>query len=155
MILIKNFTRHKFDRRHLDKIADKTLRAIKVKKPVEISLVIAGEKRIKLLNKKYRGIDKITDVLSFGNEETENKDVKNKSVKPAKFINPPGDTLYLGEIFICYPQAEKQARRKNYSVKKELSILLIHGILHLAGYDHKEEYEKSEMKVLEMKVLED
>lgn len=148
MILIKNFTSYKFDRRYLDKIAERTLRVIGIKKSAEISLVIAGEKRIKSLNKKFRGIDKITDVLSFGNEEAENR-----FGKYAKFVNPPGDILYLGEIFICYPQAEKQATQKNHSVKKELSILLIHGILHLAGYDHKEEYEKSEMKIVEEKVL--
>ncbi len=153
MILIKNFTRHKFDRKYLDKAAERILRVIKIKKSVEISLVIVGEKRIKLLNKKFRGIDKITDVLSFGNEEAENKKAENKSGKFAEFINPPGNVLYLGEIFICYSQAEKQAMQKNHSVKKELSILLIHGILHLAGFDHKEEYEKSEMKIIETKVL--
>ncbi len=150
MILIKNFTRNKLDWKYLDKVAERTLRVIGIKKSVEISLVIAGEKRIRLLNKKFRGIDKITDVLSFGNEEAENKKTKNKSIK---FINPPGDVLYLGEIFICYPQAEKQARRKKHSAEQEIMILLIHGILHLAGFDHKKEYEKSEMKIIETKVL--
>jgi len=158
MILIKNFTRHKFDRKYLDKVAEKTLKVIGIKKSVEISLVITGEKRIRSLNKKFRGIDKITDVLSFGNEKAENiktgnKEAKSKSGKIAKFINPPGDVLCLGEVFICYPQAEKQARQKKHSIKKELSILLIHGILHLAGYDHEEEYEKSEMKIMETKIL--
>jgi probable rRNA maturation factor len=148
MILIKNFTCCKINQKYLDKVAERTLQVIKIKKSIEISLVIIGEKRIRSLNKKYRGIDKITDVLSFGNEEA-----KNKSEKQIKFINPPGDTLYLGEIFICYPQAEKQARQKNHSFKKELSILLIHGILHLAGYEHKEEYEKSKMKIIEEIVL--
>jgi probable rRNA maturation factor len=152
MILIKNFTRNKFDQKYLDKVAERTLQVIKIKKSIEISLVIVGEKRIRSLNKKYRGMDKITDVLSFGNEEDE---IKNKSGKSAKFINPPVDVLYLGEIFICYPKTEKQAKKKNHSVKKELSILLIHGILHLAGYDHKEGYEKSEMKVIEEKILTD
>ncbi len=154
MILIKNFTRHKFDRKYLDKVAERTLQVVKIKKSVEISLVIIGEKRIKLLNKKFRGMDKITDVLSFGNEEGRNKKAKNKSEKSIKFINPPGDILYLGEIFICHPQVEKQARQKNHSVKKELSILLIHGISHLAGFDHKGKYEDSEMKIIEEKVLE-
>ncbi len=153
MILIKNFTRNRINQKYLEKVAEKTLQAVGIKKSAEISLVMAGERRIRLLNKKFRGIEKITDVLSFGNEEMENKKAGNKSGKSIKFINPPGDILYLGEIFICYPQAEKQARQKNHSVKKELAILLIHGILHLAGYDHKEEYEKSEMKTIEEKVL--
>lgn len=153
MILIKNFTHNKLDQKYLNKVAEKTLQVIKIKKSVEISLVITGEKRIKSLNKKFRGADKITDVLSFGNEEAEDKRKGNKFKKAIKFINPLSEILYLGEIFICYPQAEKQARQKNHSVKKELNILLIHGILHLAGYNHKEEYEKSEMKIIEKKIL--
>ena len=146
MILIKNFTKNKIDQKYLNRIASKTLKIAKFRKPTEISLVITGEKRIRSLNKKYRKIDKITDVLSFGNEEPENKF--------AEFINPPDKIIYLGEIFICYSQAVKQARQKKHSVKKEMAILLIHGILHLLGYDHQGDYEDSEMKILEEKILE-
>jgi probable rRNA maturation factor len=97
MILIKNFTRQKLNQKYLGKVAKETLKIAGFKKPTEISLVIIGEKRIRLLNKKFRGIDRVTDVLSFGNEEVENEF--------AKFISPPDKIIYLGEIFICYPQA--------------------------------------------------
>jgi len=147
MILqIKNFTKQKINKKYLDKIAEKTLKVVKVKMPLEISLVITGENRIKSLNKKYQGIDRATDVLSFGNEDL------NDTVK---FIIPPEEILQLGEIFICYPKIEKQSKKKNHSIKKEFSILLIHGILHLVGYDHKESYENSEMKDIEIRVLGD
>ena len=149
-LLIKNFTKQKLNQKYLNKIAEETLKIVKFKKSVEISLVITGKKRIRSLNKKYRGMDKITDVLSFGNDPV-NKTAKNKIVK---FVNPPDDTLYLGEIFICYSQAVKQAKQKKHSVKKEMAVLLIHGILHLLGYDHKEDYEKSEMKIKEVEILE-
>ena len=149
-LLTKNFTKQKLNQKYLNKIVEKTLDVARFKKPVEISLVITGEKRIRALNKKYRGIDKITDVLSFGNGATD-RTVKSKT---AEFINPPDDILHLGEIFICYSQAIKQAKQKKHSIKKELAILLIHGILHLLGYEHKEDYEKSEMKIKEMEVLE-
>ena len=146
MILIKNFTRQKLNQKYLDKVAKETLKIAGFKKPTEISLVITGEKRIRLLNKKFRGIDRVTDVLSFGNEEAENGS--------AKFISSPDKIIYLGEIFICYPQARKQAIQKKHSIKKEVTILLIHGILHLIGYDHKGNYENSEMKDIEKMVLE-
>ena len=146
MLLIKNFTKQKLNQKYLNKIAEKTLEIAKFKKPTEISLVVTGEKRIRLLNKKFRGIDRVTDVLPFGNKEAENGSVK--------FISPPDRIIYLGEIFICYPQARKQAIQKKHSIKKELSVLLIHGILHLLGYDHKKDYKNSEMKILEEKVLE-
>jgi probable rRNA maturation factor len=139
MLLIKNFTKNKLNQKYLNKVAKEALKAAKFKKSVEISLVVVGEKRIKSLNKKYRKINKITDVLSFGNEE---------------FVSMPNKIIYLGEIFICYPQAVRQAKQKNNTVKKELAILLIHGILHLLGYDHSGDYKNSEMKILEEKVLE-
>ena len=148
-LLIKNFTKQKLNQKYLNKIAEETLKIVKFKKSVEISLVITGEKRIRSLNKKYRGIDNATDVLSFGNDAV-NKTAKNKTVK---FINPPDDIARLGEIFICYSQAVKQAKQKKHSVKKEMAILLIHGILHLLGYEHKEDYEKSEMKIKEVEIL--
>ena len=144
-LLIKNFTKNKLNQKYLNKITKRTLEVAKFKKPVEISLVITGEKRIRSLNKKYRKINKITDVLSFGNEELDDKS--------AEFVNLPDKIIYLGEIFICYSQAVRQARQKKHSVKKELAILLIHGILHLLGYDHRGDYENSEMKVLEERIL--
>jgi len=145
MLLVKNFTSFKIDRKYLNKIANKTLKVAGFRKPAEVSLVITGEKRMKTLNKKYRGVDRVTDVLSFGYEEAKNKN--------AKFISSPSEVVSLGEVFICYNQAKKQAQQSKRSVKKELAILLIHGVLHLLGYDHKGSYEKSEMKIKEEKVL--
>lgn len=142
MILIKNFTGHKIDQKYLNKVANETLKVAGFKKPAEISLVITGDKRIRSLNKKYRKIDKVTDVLSFGNEE------KHGAVK---FIDPI-DIVYLGEIFICYPQAERQAKLEKHTVQKEIAVLLIHGILHLLGHNHKKEKEAKIMKKKEEKI---
>ena len=147
MILIKNFTKQKLNQKHFNKISEETLRVAKFKKPTEISLVITGERRIRSLNKKYRKIDKITDVLSFGFAD------RLHSPTAVGTMEPTTEILYLGEIFICYPQAVKQAKQKNNTLKKEIAILLIHGILHLLGYDHRGDYENSEMKVLEKKIL--
>ena len=141
---IKNFTKKRINQKYLNRVMEETLKVAKIKMPVEISLVITGEKRIKSLNKKYRNIDKVTDVLSFGNEDLSGVE---------KFIIPPEDIVQFGEIFICYPKIVKQAKGKKHSIKKEFSILLIHGILHLSGLNHVEDYENSVMKVLEIKIL--
>lgn len=98
-----NYYVHK---KFLEKVAEKTLKILKIKMP-EISIVLVSDDKIKELNKKYRKINRVTDVLAFD----------------------------YGEIFICLPQAKKQAEQLGHSLKKELAILLIHGILHLAGYD--------------------
>lgn len=126
MLLIKNFTRGrtKPDEKFLQRVEKKCLKEIGVKNKTEISLVICNKKKIREINRLYRKKDKITDVLSFGG----NRD---------GFVTPPDKTAYMGEIFICLPVAERQAKNARHSPEKEMAQLLTHGILHLAGYDHK------------------
>ena len=102
---INNLTKDRIDKKLLEKIAKKTLKSLKTKL-AEISLVFVSDIRMKSLNRKYRGRNRVTDVLAFD----------------------------YGEIIICLPQAKRQAKKINHSLRKELAILLIHGILHLAGY---------------------
>lgn len=102
---INNLTSGRIDRNFQKRIGEKTLKLLKIKLP-EISLVFTSDSRMKSLNRKYRGRNRVTDVLAFD----------------------------YGEIIICLPQAKRQAKKINHSLKKELAILLIHGILHLAGY---------------------
>lgn len=102
-------------KKFLEKIAKKVLKILGIKIP-DISIVLVGDAEIRAINKKYRKTNRVTDVLAFD----------------------------YGEIFICLPQAKKQAKQLGHSLKKELAILLIHGILHLAGYDDetKKDYNK-------------
>jgi len=113
---INNLTKGKVERGFLEKVAKKTLKFVEVKIP-EISVVLVGDAKIKALNKKYRKSNKVTDVLAFD----------------------------YGEIFICLPQAKRQAKKLGNILKKELSILLIHGLLHLAGYDHRTKKDQEKM----------
>lgn len=108
-IEISNLTRSRIDQKFLRKIAERVFKIVKLKQLQEISLVIVGDARMKALNKKYRGENRITDVLAFD----------------------------YGEIIICLPQARRQAKELGHSLKEELKTLLIHGILHLAGYKDK------------------
>lgn len=159
-IEITNLTNSKADEGFFQKIGEKVLRKLKFDKNTEISLVFVGEKRMRELNKKYRGKDKVTDVLSFAYS-----DIKIPPSPP--FIKggvrfPPfpkeGQGGFWGEIVICVPQARRQSaqggshggqakrqtRRQSYPLERELTMLFIHGILHLAGYDDEkqEDYER-------------
>lgn len=109
-------------------------------KDLKLNLILVGKRKIKELNKTYRGINQATDVLSF----------ENKFSKEFLKIDRKWDKNFLGEIFICLPVAKKQAKEKNHSLFQELTILFIHGILHLVGYDH----ERSLKKAKEMKKIE-
>ncbi len=114
---------------------------------IEIGLVIAGLERVQELNKTYLGKDEPTDVLSFAmlpGPDTEQK---------LSFTNPPDGVKHLGEVIICYPQAVKQAGEHRHSIKKEMAILIIHGILHLLGYDHDELEPARQMATREAAIL--
>ena len=69
------------------------------------------------------------------------------------FISPPDGTLRIGEVIISYPQAKKQAREHGHKVKKEVAILIIHGVLHLLGYDHDTTTHKRVMRKREKHIL--
>ena len=166
MLEIHNFTQNEIDERFLKKIAEGTLRFMAAEKnspgllegKVEISLAFVGEGRMRKLNKIYRGKNKVTDVLSFDNKSVLPYLAKAfprlKKGEDMFFANPPDGVKRLGEIIICYPYAKKQARRANQSLKKELTMLWILGILHLRGYDHeKDEQRAKEMRKMEEKIL--
>lgn len=131
MLLIKNFTNFKINEKFLRRIAKEAIEnipAIKKIADLEIDIAIVGEKRMRRLNRTWRGKDRVTDVLSFesGRLGKGGKD----------FIFAPGNVFHLGEIIVCYSIAARQARESGRSLGKEMAVLLIHGILHLAGYNH-------------------
>ncbi|MEW6142173.1 MAG: rRNA maturation RNase YbeY [Chloroflexota bacterium] len=103
-----------------------TLDEEKVSPPVEVSLLVIGDAEVHRLNRDYRGKDRITDVLSFGMTGGKGDD----------FIAPPDGVRRLGEVIISYPQAERQAKDAGHNVKSEMALLVVHGVLHLLGYDH-------------------
>jgi probable rRNA maturation factor len=116
-------------------------RLANLKKRNYFSLALVDGRTIRKWNKTYRGKDKMTDVLSFAQRESENVFV--------------GDDRELGEILICFSIAKKQAKEYGSSLDFEVTRLLVHGLAHLAGYEHEDVSEKIEakMKRFEEKVL--
>ena len=156
MLEIHNFTQNEIDKKFFQKITEEALRVAGIKDETEISLAIVGDGRIRKLNKIYRGKNKVTDVLSFSDKTIMPYLFKAfvKIKKSEEFIKVPDGINRLGEIVICYPRAKKQAKALNHSLEKELTILLVHGILQLLGYDHeKGEAEAEKMKNMEEKIL--
>ncbi len=118
----------------------KIQQTLKLKDSWEISLALVGDSVMKKLNRIYRGENRVTDVLSFSERDSQ-----------TKFGSP--NHRYLGEIIICYPQAKRQAKQFNHSLNQELEMLLIHGFLHLLGHDHQKVEEALVMRQLENKIL--
>jgi probable rRNA maturation factor len=95
---------------------------------LEIDCMITDDTVIRALNRQYRGIDQPTDVLSFALDEAGPADTV--------FPGPPGSPGRMGILVVSYPMAEAQAERKHVSVEGEMRLLLVHGVLHILGYDH-------------------
>lgn len=113
-------------------------------------IVIADDKTVRELNAQYRGLNENTDVLAFSNlRQGKYYGENSPDINSDVFINPPGNSVDCGEIIISYPQALLQASKVGHDVKKELIILLAHGLLHLLGYDHELPDEEIQMKTMQ------
>ncbi len=108
----------------------------------ELSILVAGDMKMRRLNRQWRGIDKTTDVLSFSMLEGEG--VSRDGAAP----------LVLGDIIISAPRALAQAVEAGHSLEEEMLFLLVHGILHILGYDHeKGSKEKRRMEKKQKELL--
>lgn len=110
MIEINNLTANRVDEGFLKRVAEKVLKG-ENKVGADLSVALIGESRMRRLNKKYRGKNKVTDVLSFPYNNS-------------------------GEVAICLREVKKNVKKNKSTLEKELSRVLIHGILHLLGEDH-------------------
>ena len=128
-----------------EKITQKVLKAESVTPPYEVSLVFTDSETVQKLNRDYRGVDEPTDVLAFYMLPQKEAD--------SSFTLPPDGVLRLGEVIISYPQAVEQAKEQGHSIEEELALLIIHGILHLLGYDHEKPVEEAKMRAREKELL--
>ena len=130
----------------LRSVAEQVLTAQGTGSGVELGLVITSQERVRELNRSYRGRDEPTDVLAFSATEEIGADFP-------PFVQPPDGVLHLGEVIISYPQAIKQAEEHRHSIKTELAILIIHGVLHLLGYEHDKPELERQMAAREVEIL--
>ncbi len=118
----------RFSRREIVAFTRKVLRTLK-RDIGEVSIAFVDDEQMKTLNRKFRGRNKTTDVLTF-----------------------PGDDHFLGDIVISLDQARRQAVEEKHSLPTEVRYLIVHGVLHALGYDH--ETDQGEMNALEVEVRE-
>jgi probable rRNA maturation factor len=103
----------------------------------EATVLLTGDEQLHELNLKYLDVDAPTDVLSF----------------QANTLDPETNLNYLGDVLISFPRAQAQAAAGGHPVEQELSLLVVHGMLHLLGYDHAEPGDKEKMWAVQSNVL--
>ena len=128
IIVRKPYIKH-VSKQQLITTAELTLKYLQCKEPVDLALLICSNEEIARINFKYRNINQATDVLSFESFE----------------VNPDSGSYHLGDIVISYDFVTDHSQRFSHDASVELLVLLIHGILHLCGFDHALEIEKLKM----------
>lgn len=126
----------------LEELLEKAARAVleSEKTPsAEVSLHLTDDAGIRALNRTYRHIDAPTDVLSFGLGPEDG--------------DAPGGVVLLGDVIVSLERAREQAHEYGHSFEREVAFLVVHGVLHLLGYDHETDAERAEMRAREEAVL--
>jgi probable rRNA maturation factor len=126
----------------LEVLAKVVFKAIKMPRNSIVSLTFVSEPRMQEINRTQRGKDRPTDVLSFA------------TTQEVRLSTPRSLSTDLGDIFLCTVYARREAKRRGIEVREEVLRLLVHGILHLQGYDHATVEEEAEMFSLQERLLE-
>lgn len=135
---LTNLTNEKVNLQLLDKVVCKVSKLLNINNSF-VSVVLTDNKHIHEINKTYRNIDRETDVISFAFMDNDE--------------NIKSDITDLGEIYISLEKAHSQAEDYNHSFEREICFLLVHGLLHLLGYDHMNEKDEKEMFGLQDEIL--
>lgn len=128
----------------INRLSALTLKTVKgpfFEKKAEVSVVLTGDAEVKRLNKAYRHKDRTTDVLSF------------PLLEGKKLISGTAKAIPLGDVVISVPQTRRQAAEQGKDFAGELALLLVHGILHLLGYDHATKAQEKRMFGLQERIL--
>jgi probable rRNA maturation factor len=125
------------DIKALESAARAALEHLDFQEAVDLSIVITDDPGIQDYNRRYRGLDKPTDVLSF----------------PSGAFDPDLERRYLGDVIISYQRAAAQAQASGHALDAELQLLVVHGVLHLGGFDHAADPDRSRMTAAQTEIL--
>ena len=134
----------------LKKLAKAVYTVLKQRANLKVELVFAESENMAVLNKNTRGVDGVTDVLSYPSLDG----IKGKILHPDDCRTElEGKYIFLGSIVLCNDKIRSQAKEYGHSEEKEREYLTIHGLMHLFGYDHMNDEDKAEMREKEKEVL--
>lgn len=134
---VRSSDKDQIDKKVLIQAAQAVLDVLNRNEDQEVSIIITDDEQLRQLNRSFRGSDETTDVLAF----------------PMAQVDPDSGKLYLGDILISLEQAKAQAMLHGNSLKDELQLLVVHGTLHLLGYDHVDPVDKDRMWEAQEKIL--
>lgn len=141
-------------REQLDKLTAFVVEQVSCPYEVEVSVTMVDKEEIRRLNKEFRNVDRVTDVLSFPMTEYEEAaNFESQIFRQSMTISPETEELILGDIVICSQVIGEQAEEYGHLELREFSFLAVHSLLHLFGYDHMEEEDRIQMEELQRKIM--
>lgn len=144
-IRVRRATGARPDRATLRRICENVLRGEGVAGPACLTLAVVTDEEIHAINRRHRGVDRPTDVLSFS--------LVDPTVDQRGFVTPPDQPTELGDIVVSYARVLAQAEEYEHSPERELAYLVAHGLLHILGHDHEAEEERAVMREREEAAL--
>ena len=136
----------------LNRVFNEVKHALSLPENIDVNLSFVSKEDIRKLNNETRGIDKVTDVLSY--PYTNLKVGEKLNLEDYKFdIDPETNTLTFGDVYICTDRAKDQAEEYGHSLKREICFLFCHSLLHLSGYDHIKKEDEEQMLAMQNKIL--
>lgn len=131
--------------RIIKEILIRAARLVRYPKSTAISVIFIGDAKMRTLNRRYRGKDRVTNVLAFPVTPHPPLSLRERAAV--------GRVRELGDVFICLPQARREAKRYGLTLQYEIARLALHGFLHLIGYDHYAKNDRVNMEKIESKIL--
>lgn len=135
---------------NFEALADAVYETLEQTDKLSAEVEFVNEEEIADLNKRLRNVNGVTDVLSFPSLDG----IRGKIIKKKNFpFDVDGGRVFIGSIAVCVKRAKEQAAEYGHSEKREFTYLICHGLLHLFGYDHMTDEDKTEMRALEEKIM--
>ena len=144
-VRVRRATGARPDRAMLRRVCENVLRGEGVSGPAFLTLALVTDDEIQEMNRRHRGVDRPTDVLSFS--------LVDPTVDQRGFVTPPDQPTELGDIVVSYGRVLAQAEEYGHAPERELAYLVAHGLLHILGHDHEQEVERTVMREREEAAL--
>ena len=158
-----NFSKNRINKNlisNVERAFDKAIDYLKIPcKNLEVNIAIISSLKIKKMNREHRGVNKVTDILSFPfllRPHVEGMQLIEDSLTKENyqlFVNPETGNIILGDLYVCFSKMKKQAKEFGTGIEREFTYLCLHGLLHLLGYDHMVDEDKKIMREKEEDIL--
>ncbi|MEE3467293.1 MAG: rRNA maturation RNase YbeY [Eubacterium sp.] len=140
----------------IHKLLTHTMSDLKCPYEVSVDVTVVDEDEIQRLNREFREMDRVTDVLSFPMNEFDAEGCfEGEAFEASMEVDPETEELLLGDVILCAQKVKSQADEYGHSEEREFAFLVVHSLLHLCGYDHIDDADRQRMEAKQSEILDE